>query len=68
VTSPLALEAVRRIDELFEIERAISGQNSKRRRTVQQELSALLAVNMAAWMREQLAELSRSKDVAKAVD
>jgi transposase len=40
VISPLALEAVRRIDELFEIERAINGQSPERRRAVRQELSA----------------------------
>jgi hypothetical protein len=37
--SPLALEAVRRIDELFEIERAINGQSPERRSAVRQELS-----------------------------
>src|SRR5438093_9536697 len=38
VISPLALEAVRRIDELFEIERAINGQSPERRRAVRQAL------------------------------
>jgi hypothetical protein len=33
VISPLALEAVRRIDALFEIERSINGQSAERRRT-----------------------------------
>src|SRR6266853_6883464 len=32
VTSPLALEAVRRIDALFDIERSINGQSAERRR------------------------------------
>src|SRR5579862_531679 len=35
VISPLALEAVRRIDELFAIERAINGENAERRQQVQ---------------------------------
>ena len=50
VISPLALEAVRRIDELFEIERVINGQSPARRRAVRQELSAPLVANLEAWM------------------
>src|SRR5205807_3691625 len=42
VISPVALEAVRRIDALFEIERSINGQSAERRRAVRQELSAPL--------------------------
>jgi hypothetical protein len=38
VISPLALEAVRRIDALFEIERSINGQSAERRQAVRQEL------------------------------
>src|SRR5205823_10801859 len=40
VISPLALEAVRRIDALFEIERAINRQSAERRKAVRQENSA----------------------------
>ena len=68
VISPLALEAVRRIDALFEIEPAINGQSPERRRAVRQELSAPLVANLEAWMREQRAKLSRGNDVAKAMD
>jgi hypothetical protein len=68
VISPLALEAVRRIDELFEIERAINGQSPERRSAVRQELSAPLVANLAEWMREQRAKLSRGDDVAEAMD
>jgi transposase len=68
VISPLALEAVRRIDALFEIERAINGQSAERRKAVRQELSAPLIADLEAWMREQRAELSRGNDVAKAMD
>jgi transposase len=68
VISPLALEAVRRIDALFEIERAINGQNADRRKAVRQELSAPLVADLETWMREQRAKLSRGNDVAKAMD
>jgi transposase len=66
--SPLALEAVRRIDALFEIERAINGQSAEQRKAVRQELSAPLVADLQAWMREQRAKLSRGNDVAKAMD
>jgi hypothetical protein len=68
VISPLALEAVRRIDVLFEIERSINGQSSDRRKAVRQELSAPLVADLEVWMREQRAKLSRGNDVAKAMD
>src|ERR1700726_51380 len=68
VISPLALETVRRIDALFEIERTINGQSAERRKAVRQELSAPLVVDLQAWMRAQRAKLSRSNDVAKAMD
>jgi len=68
VISPLALEAVRRIDALFEIERTINGQSAVERRAVRQEKSAPLVADLETWMREQRAKLSRGNDVAKAMD
>ena len=66
--SPLALEVVRRIDALFEIERTINGQSADRRKAVRQELSAPLVADLETWMREQRAKLSRGNDIAKAMD
>ena len=66
--SPLALEAVRRIDALFAIERTINGMSAEERRRVRQERSAPLAAELEAWMREERAKLSRGNDVAKAMD
>jgi transposase len=68
VISPLALEAVRRIDALFDIERTINGQSVERRKAVRQQLSAPLVADLGAWMREHRAKLSRGNDVAKAMD
>ena len=68
VISPLALEAVRRIDALFEIERAINGQSIEQRRAVRQELSAPLVADLECWLREQRPKLSRGNDLAKAMD
>ena len=68
VISPLALEAVRRIDALFEIERAINGESAERRRAVRQEVGAPLIADLEGWLREQRARLSRGNDLAKAMD
>ena len=68
VISPLALEAVRRIDALFEIEREINGQSAERRREVRQELSAPLVADLERWLREERPKLSRHAETAKAID
>jgi transposase len=68
VLSPIAIEVVRRIDALFEIERSINGQSAEGRRTVRQELSAPLVADLHAYMLEQRAKLSRGHDLAKAID
>jgi len=68
VISPAALEAVRRIDALFEIERSINAQSAERRRQVRQELSVPLVADLERWLREQRPKLSRGNDLAKAMD
>jgi transposase len=68
VVSPIALEAVRRIDALFDIERAINGLPAPERLALRQERSAPLATELEVWMREQRAKLSRHDLVAKALD
>jgi transposase len=66
--SPLALEAVHRIDALFDIERSINRQSAEQRRSVRQEVSAPLVADLENWLREQRAKLSRGNDLAKAMD
>ena len=66
--SPLALEAVHRIDALFDIERSINGQSAEQRRAVRQELSTPLVADLEEWLREQRPRLSRGNDLAKAMD
>ena len=68
VISPMALETVRRIDALFEIERSISGLGADQRKTVRQDRSAPLVASLQTWMREERARLSRHNDLAKAMD
>jgi transposase len=68
VVSPLALEAVRRIDALFEIDRAINGKPPEERLAVRQEQSATLVADLEAWMHMHRAKLSRGNKVAEAMD
>jgi transposase len=68
VVSPIAVEAVRRIDALFDIERTISGRPAAERLVVRQTLSAPRVVELETWMRDQRAKLSRHDPVAKALD
>ena len=66
--SPLALEIVRRIDALFEIERGINGKTADDRRTLRQDLSRPLVDELETRMRAERPKLSRGNDLAKAMD
>jgi transposase len=66
--SPIALEAVTRIDALFDIERAINGQSAEERLRVRKEQSAPLLVALEAWLRGQRARLSNASAVAGPID
>jgi len=66
--SPIALEAVLRLDALFEIERAINGRNPEERRTVRQEKSKPLFDDMHAWLLRERETLSRSAEVLKPIN
>ena len=66
--SPVALEAVKRIDTVFAIEREINGQPAEARLAVRQLRVLPLLNELEAWMRLERARLSRHADVAKAFD
>jgi transposase len=68
VISPIALEAVQRIDALFDIERGINGLPAEQRLVVRQAQSAPLVAALEAWMREERRKLSRHADLAGAMD
>ncbi len=68
IVSPLALDAVKRIDAIFAHERAINGQPAEQRRAWRQEHVAPLVTELEAWMRAERAKLSRHADPAKAMD
>lgn len=65
---PLALEAVRKIDVLFDIERAINGLDLEARKAARQERSVPVVAELEAWMRAERAAMSRHNDVAKAMN
>jgi transposase len=66
--SPVALEAVKRIDALFDIERTINGASAGERLRVRQVSSAPLLAALETWLREERTRLSRSASVAKPID
>ena len=68
VLSPICLEAVQRIDALFDIERDINGHTPDDRRTTRQASSAALVADLHRWLGEQRARLARGNDVARAID
>ena len=68
VISPLAVEAVRRIDAIFDIERAINGKSAEDRLAFRRQHSAPLVAELEAWMRENRSRLSKNSDVAEAMD
>ena len=65
--SPIALEVVRRIDQLFEIERRITGQSAEQRRLARQSLSRPLALALHAYLQEKALVFSRGHDLYKAI-
>jgi transposase len=65
--SPIAIGVVRRIDALFEIERAINGKTPQERLSARRLESRPLVDDLHTYLREQVAKLSRGHDLAKAI-
>lgn len=66
--SPIAAEAVRRIGELFAVERTINGWTAEKRLAARREHSTPLAKSLEDWLRQERAKLSRKNALAKAID
>jgi len=64
---PVAVEAVRRIDALFDIERGCNGLGAEARLAVRREHSAPLMAELYAWPTKQRSLLSRHQGLAKAI-
>ncbi|MEQ1708948.1 MAG: IS66 family transposase [Terricaulis sp.] len=68
VISPVALEAVARIDAIFEIEREINGASTETRRAVRQARSKPLVDDLQGWMIEQRQRVSGKTPLGKALN
>ncbi len=68
LVSPMAAEAVLRIDALFDIERTVNGKPAAERLAARQDQSAPLIAALHDWMHEQRARLSKHDPVAKAIN
>jgi transposase len=66
--SPVALEAVKRIDALFDIERTINGLAADERLHARQKDSAPLVAGLEGWLRDERSRLSRSASVTQPID
>jgi transposase len=64
----MAIEAVRRIDALFAIERDINGLSADERLRLRAEQSRPLVSDFGAWLRQNRARLSSKAETAKAID
>jgi len=65
--APIAVEAVRRIDEIFAIERTILGKTPTERVAVRQDLSKPLVIALETFLRDKRALLSTKSETAKAI-
>jgi transposase len=66
--APLAIEAVRRIDAIFDVERDVNELPAAQRQALRQVRAAPLVASLETWMRGERGKLSRHADVAKAMD
>ena len=68
VISPIAAEAVSRIDAIFEVERDINGRTVAERLALRQEIATPLVAELEQWLRSRRAALARHNPVAGAID
>ena len=68
IISPIAAEAVTRVDAIFDVERAINGQSAPDRLAARKELAAPLVVDLEHWLRAERSKLARQNPVAIAID
>src|SRR5262245_16490516 len=66
--SPIAFEAVRRMDAIFALERSINGLSPAARVAARRKDIAPLVDDLIDWMRRERTKLSRHNEVAKAMD
>src|SRR3954454_14021974 len=65
--SPIASEALKRIAEIYAIEKDIRGRSAEERRLVRQQKSRLLAQTVGQWLRAKLGLISQKGKLADAI-
>ena len=65
--SPLAAEAIRRIGELYDIERDIRGRSPDERASERKQKAEPLLLDLHRWLFHQLKSLSKKSETAKAI-
>ncbi len=68
VISPIAAEAVRRIDAVFDAERAFNGMSEAERLAMRRETTTAIIAELEQWLRVERASLARHNPVAGAID
>lgn len=68
ILSPIAIEAVKRIDAIFDVERAINGRPAEERFAARREFAAPIVDELGRWLRDQRAGLARHNPLAGAID
>ncbi len=68
VISPIALDAVTRIDAIFAVERDITGLSAAARHEARQHRVAPMVDDLHDWMRAERARMSKHNPVAKAIN
>lgn len=66
--SPVALDAVKRIDAIFDAEREITGMSAEARHEARQRQVAPMVHDLHDWMRAERARMSKHNPVAKAIN
>lgn len=66
--SPIALEAVKRIDAIFDAEREITGMGAEARQDTRKRLVRPMVDDLHDWMRAERARMSKHNPVAKAIN
>jgi hypothetical protein len=66
--SPIAFEAVQKIDALFVLERSINGSSPEARVAARRQDIAPLVNDLIDWMKRERSKLSRHNEVAKRID
>ena len=64
--APIAAEAVRRIDQLFAVERDIAGRSAEARLAARAARSAPILADLEPWLRHQLERLADSDETGQA--